>query len=111
MFCEDEDRNITLLDRTFVIDLKIFFLPCQNKNVWLTMQHIFLFVCPSYHLERQILYDNIIRNAGADVFSTIISNWDIGLNLLLGNHDDLHSNYFCSFIQKAWMIRSSHSNV
>ena len=83
---------------------------CKCCNLYESAKH-FIFVCPSYHTERRILYDNIIRSAGADVFSSIISNWDIGLNLLLGDHDDVYNNYFCSFIQKAWMIRSSHSNA
>ena len=79
---------------------------CKNCNIYESIKH-FIFKCPMYNNERSILYDCIKCNVDDDVFNLFISNWDLGMVLLLGDHDDVFNKFFSTFLVTAWEIHQS----
>ncbi len=64
----------------------------------------FIFVCPLYNSTRLKMY-KAIHNVNNDMLSDILANWDVGIAVFLGDHDNVFNDIFLTFMDEAWHIR------
>ena len=48
-----------------------------------------------------------IYDVNKDIFSNMLVNWDVGIAVFLGDHDDIFNNIFLTLMDEAWYIRNN----
>ncbi len=86
------------MDQTFGDNTEV--TACLNVE---SLKH-FIFVCPLYNFTRLKMYKTI-HEVNNDMLSNILANWDVGITVFLGDHDNVCNDIFLTFMDEARHIR------